>query len=239
MCKRRRILVEDTVKPRRPASQKGNTNETGRSSAQTSEHREGQRSGTHSTSGDGRRSPRPQGQAGTLRAPSAGTAKERAPRPQTQAAAPKDADTTAAAAPTVEGAVRPALHVPKKNDDYTRSYRGTSQRAAGSSRTSPNRQVKKGTRGASRSKDPAYKRQPMLNNHRITPFKYDMNTILSETSMDPTMASSFLATVIAKASRISMKDAKDYVKTFLDEGNLTKDEYDKISHLMDRYSKYR
>ena len=57
--------------------------------------------------------------------------------------------------------------------------------------------------------------------------------------MDPVMASSFLASVIAKASRISTRDAKDYAKTFVDEGNLTKDEYDRICRLMDRYSKYR
>ncbi len=79
----------------------------------------------------------------------------------------------------------------------------------------------------------------MLNTHKLNPFKYDMNEILSQSSMDPTMASSFLATVIAKASRISTRDAKDYAKTFVDEGNLTKDEFDKVSKLMDRYSKYR
>ncbi len=79
----------------------------------------------------------------------------------------------------------------------------------------------------------------MLNTHKIAPFKYDMNEILSQSSMDPVMASSFLASVIAKASRISTRDAKDYAKTFVDEGNLTKDEYDRICRLMDRYSKYR
>lgn len=79
----------------------------------------------------------------------------------------------------------------------------------------------------------------MLNTHKIAPFKYDMNEILFQSSMDPVMASSFLASVIAKASRISTRDAKDYAKTFVDEGNLTKDEYDRICRLMDRYSKYR
>lgn len=79
----------------------------------------------------------------------------------------------------------------------------------------------------------------MLNTHRITPFKYDLNEVLSQSSMDPTMASSFLATVIAKASRISTHDARDYIKTFLDEGNLSKDEFDKINRLLDKYSRYR
>ena len=73
------------------------------------------------------------------------------------------------------------------------------------------------------------KRQAMLNTHRINPFKYDMNEILS----------SFLASVIAKASRVSTKDAKDFVKTFLDSGDLTKDEFDRICKLLDRYSRWR
>ncbi|MCQ2069911.1 MAG: hypothetical protein MJZ68_02135, partial [archaeon] len=132
-----------------------------------------------------------------------------------------------------------AAFIKKPESNYSMSYRGSSQRAsAGRSGPSPNRQVKKGNSGAKPNKE-ASKRQSMLNTHKLNPFKYDMNEILSQSSMDPTMASSFLATVIAKASRISTRDAKDYAKTFVDEGNLTKDEFDKVSKLMDRYSKYR
>ncbi len=79
----------------------------------------------------------------------------------------------------------------------------------------------------------------MLNTHRINPFKYDMNQILETSMMDPAKASSFLASVIAKASRVSTKDAKDFVKTFLDAGDITKDEADKINRLLDKYSRYR
>ena len=75
--------------------------------------------------------------------------------------------------------------------------------------------------------------------NRINPFKYDMNEILEASAMDPSKASSFLASVIAKASRVSTKDAKDFVKTFLDSGDLTKDEFDRICKLLDRYSRWR
>ncbi len=85
----------------------------------------------------------------------------------------------------------------------------------------------------------ATKKQSMLNTHKLSPFKYDMNEILSASRMDPAKASSFLATVIAKASSISTKAAKEFVKTFLDSGDLTKDEYDKICKLLDKYSKFR
>lgn len=83
------------------------------------------------------------------------------------------------------------------------------------------------------------KRQAMLNTHRVTPFKYDLNEIMSATQMDASKASSFTASVIAKATRISTKEAKDFVKTFLDSGDLTKEESDKVCRLLDRYSKYR
>jgi hypothetical protein len=79
----------------------------------------------------------------------------------------------------------------------------------------------------------------MLNTHKLAPFKYDMNEILSESPMDPAKASSFLASIIAKASRLSTKEAKEFAKTFIDSGDLTKEEYDRIARLMDKYSKYR
>lgn len=83
------------------------------------------------------------------------------------------------------------------------------------------------------------KRQAMLNTHRINPFKYDMKEILEASSMDPAKASSFLATVIAKASRVSTRDAKDFIKTFQESGDLTKSEVDSIFKLLDKYSRYR
>jgi len=85
----------------------------------------------------------------------------------------------------------------------------------------------------------ATKKQSMLNTHRIAPFKYDMNEIISASAMDDSTASSFLASVIAKASRQSTRDAKDYVREFIENGMLTKDESDRICRLMDKYSKYR
>lgn len=79
----------------------------------------------------------------------------------------------------------------------------------------------------------------MLNTHKLSPFKYDMNEVLSASPMDQAKASSFLASVIAKASRVSTRDAKDFAKTFLEAGDLTKEDYDRVSRLLDKYSKYR
>ena len=93
-------------------------------------------------------------------------------------------------------------------------------------------------KGKVRTKE-ATKRQSMLNTHKLAPFKYDMNEILSNTQMDEAKSSAFLATLIAKASRLSTKEAKEFVRGFMDSGDLTKDECDKINRLMDKYSKYR
>ncbi len=100
-------------------------------------------------------------------------------------------------------------------------------------------QYDKGKKNKPQRTKESTKRQAMLNTHRINPFKYDMNQILETSMMDPAKASSFLASVIAKASRVSTKDAKDFVKTFLDAGDITKDEADKINRLLDKYSRYR
>lgn len=99
--------------------------------------------------------------------------------------------------------------------------------------SSPNSQ-----KGKVRTKE-ATRRQSMLNTHKLAPFKYDMNEILSSTQMDEAKASAFLASLIAKASRVSTKEAKEFVRGFMDSGDLTKDECDRINRLMDKYSKYR
>lgn len=100
-------------------------------------------------------------------------------------------------------------------------------------------QYDKGKKNKQQRTKESTRRQAMLNTHRINPFKYDMNQILEASSMDPSKASSFLATVIAKASRVSTRDAKDFVRTFLDSGDLTRDEVDRINKLLDKYSRYR
>ena len=234
-------MVDNTEKPRRPAKTGSEQKPTGsRSNAPSAGRRDGPRPAAHSTSSDGQR--RPQGQSSGPRPQGAGE------RPAPVRSAPK-APFTKKAPEEEEGLGLPetdestdlkTARLPKKNDasNYSMSYRGSSSRVAGRSPSSPNRQNKKNAGGGKPAKA-ASQRQSMLNTHKLAPFKYDMNEILSQSSMDPTMASSFLATIIAKASRISTKEAKDYAKTFVDAGNLTKDEFDRISKLMDRYSKYR
>ena len=247
------VLVEETDKPRRPAKPASEQKSNGsRSSAQSSSR--GPRPATHSDSngprpqGSFNKGPRPQGQTGGPRPQGSFNKGSRPQGAGDRPAAPKapydeknvDDSEGLGLSESDDAPEVKTTRLPKKTDvsNYSMSYRGSSQRAAGGNRPSPNKQNRKNG-GSGKTQKPSSSRQSMLNTHKLAPFKYDMNEILSQSSMDPTMASSFLATVIAKASRISTKDAKEYAKTFVEAGNLTKDEFDKMSKLMDRYSKYR
>jgi len=79
----------------------------------------------------------------------------------------------------------------------------------------------------------------MLNLYRITPFKYDMKEIMSAYRVDEAVASSVIASVVAKASRISITSARDYVRVQQKEGLYSKDVSDEICDLLSRYTKYR
>ncbi|MDH3365439.1 MAG: hypothetical protein OEM29_05495 [Thermoplasmata archaeon] len=82
-------------------------------------------------------------------------------------------------------------------------------------------------------------RTSMLNLYRITPFKYDMKEIMSAYRVDEAVASSVIASVVAKASRISITSARDYVRVQQKEGLYSKDVSDEICDLLSRYTKYR
>ena len=79
----------------------------------------------------------------------------------------------------------------------------------------------------------------MLNLRRLGSFRYDIRDILAHTDIDEALASAVVANVIAKASRVSIADAKTYVREIQAQGGLHQDVADDICSLLDRYSKYR
>ncbi|HSV42110.1 MAG TPA: hypothetical protein VLH13_01700 [Methanomassiliicoccales archaeon] len=79
----------------------------------------------------------------------------------------------------------------------------------------------------------------MLNMRRLGEFKYDIREVLNNKQLDPAFMQTFLASVIAKASRQGIVDAKAYVRDVEKEGALTKDISDNICYLLDRYTKYQ
>ncbi len=83
------------------------------------------------------------------------------------------------------------------------------------------------------------KRTPMLNIHRIGYFKYDIKELMARSNMEEDKIPSFIATLTAKASRMSIKDARDYIREVEERESFSKETADRLCALLDRYSKYR
>ena len=79
----------------------------------------------------------------------------------------------------------------------------------------------------------------MLRMRYLIVFKYNIRQILQESSMDEEPRNAFIANVIAKGSRISLVDAKEYVRDLSEQGVFDSDISDRICILLDRNRKYR
>ena len=90
-----------------------------------------------------------------------------------------------------------------------------------------------------RNRDAPSTRVGMLNMRRLGEFKYDIRELFVENQMNPDLATTFLASVIAKASRQSIKDAKDYVREQQAAGAISKEVMDGLVYYLDRYTKYQ
>lgn len=82
-------------------------------------------------------------------------------------------------------------------------------------------------------------RTVMLNRNRITSFRYDFKQIMEKYKIEPTIATSVIASVTAKSSNISMQAAADYVDEQERAGVFSKEATDEIYDLLDRFSKLR
>lgn len=79
----------------------------------------------------------------------------------------------------------------------------------------------------------------MLNVGRLSSFRYDMKEIMRRHKIEGPAASSLLATVVAKASRISIESARQYVREQERAGACSKAASDEMCGLLDRFSKMR
>jgi len=70
-------------------------------------------------------------------------------------------------------------------------------------------------------------------------FKYDLREILNAAPMDKTAIPTVVAHIIAKASRVSVKETKEYVREIEKLGTIDKIAADDVCTLLDRYSKWR
>lgn len=79
----------------------------------------------------------------------------------------------------------------------------------------------------------------MLSLGRISAFRYDIREIMSHYRINEAEASTVMASVIAKASRISIDAARDYVREQEKTGIYPREALDEICNLVVRYSKLR
>jgi hypothetical protein len=103
------------------------------------------------------------------------------------------------------------------------------------------RPFKPGARKDDRKKiRPQTPRVAMLNLHRLGSFKYDLREILNATpTIDKTVIPTVVANIIAKSSRVSVKETKEYIREIEAAGTIDKIAADDVCTLLDRYSKWR
>lgn len=95
-----------------------------------------------------------------------------------------------------------------------------------------------GRKNTSKNTKPS-KTAPMLNVKKENAFRYDLNEILKNSKTDERYIASFIATIISKASRQSVHDARDYVKEKCKEEIIDKDVEKEILRVLNMYIKYR
>ena len=84
-----------------------------------------------------------------------------------------------------------------------------------------------------------YQREAMLDLRSLTSFKYHLKHILEESSMNEDFQGSFSANLITKASRGSLKEAKDYARSIAGQGMFKEETSEAICDLLERYRRYR
>lgn len=82
-------------------------------------------------------------------------------------------------------------------------------------------------------------RTVMLHQGRITSLRYDMKEVMSHYKVEESAASTVMASVIAKGTRISINSARDFVREQEKTGMYPREALEELCDLLDRYSKLR
>jgi len=86
---------------------------------------------------------------------------------------------------------------------------------------------------------PDYQKEAMLNLRYLSRFKFQLRQIMEESSMNEDFTNAFIANLITKGSRGSLSEAKDYVRSLVDQGIFKDETSEEILLLLDRNRKYR
>jgi len=84
-----------------------------------------------------------------------------------------------------------------------------------------------------------YQKEEKLNLRYLSVFKNLLRRILEDSSMNEDFTNAFIANLITKGSRGSLREAKDYVRSLADQGIFQDKTSEEICMLLDRNRKYR
>lgn len=109
-------------------------------------------------------------------------------------------------------------------------------------RSAPKRRRPPGEAGHNeynRAKSKSRGRQRMLDQGRENLFRYDVQDLLEESPTPPEAQPSLSASIVTKAVRIGIEDARVFIREKGDEGLIDGDTRDKLLRLLERYSTVR
>ena len=93
-------------------------------------------------------------------------------------------------------------------------------------------------RDAKRPKKKTYvPKKKRLNLRKIEEFKFEMSDVLED--LDPTLVGTIKGSIIAKADRIDINAATDFILEKEEEGLLTSDQVKRLGRILNHYSFYR
>jgi len=105
--------------------------------------------------------------------------------------------------------------------------------------TSNNSNSNKSKYGGSKKKSKSTKKKAMLNISKLDYFKWDVNEILNGLELSSEEKNIIKATLIAKASKISINTAKDYIIKKREESVFDREIAEKLIKVMNKYKKWR
>jgi len=82
-------------------------------------------------------------------------------------------------------------------------------------------------------------RRPMLNIRNMVYFRNELKEIVLSSEMEDNIKASFMATVIAKSSNMSIPEAKAYINEMETRGQVPPQVAYRVARLLDRYTKHR
>ena len=78
-----------------------------------------------------------------------------------------------------------------------------------------------------------------LDLRRLSYFRYDVKEIFNSTNIEDKVWNPLSASIVTKASRLSIKDAKEYILKLEMEETLSKETANELIHLLDKYKRFR